>query len=92
MEVEKYIVLGSTTEIVLANRTCAALENANIPVMIEHAEAAPGSKKKVAFRILVPLHYAQAARRISDNALLSFEDRPGSKTLLPPVVAAGSAQ
>ncbi|NMC62195.1 MAG: hypothetical protein GYA55_03420 [SAR324 cluster bacterium] len=91
MEVEKYIILSTTSELALANKTCAALEKANIPVLIEHADAFIEEGKRLSYRILVPLRYSQAARRISDNALFSFEDRPSSKPLFAPFVASNTS-
>jgi len=86
MEVEKYVILSTTTELTLANRTCAALERANIPVLIEHEPSNGRPGAKLNYKILVPLKYSQAARRISDNALISFENRPSSKPLFAPSV------
>ena len=90
MEVEKYVVLSTTSEVSLANRTCAALEKARIPVLIEHAPMDINDTRRMGYRILVPLRYSQAARRISDNALISFEDRPSSKPLFAPFVTSSS--
>ena len=92
MEVEKYVILSTITELSLANKTCAALEKANIPVLIEHAPAAGREQGRMGYRILVPFRYSQAARRISDNALISYENRPSSKPLFAPFVTSGSIQ
>ncbi len=90
MEVEKYVVLSTTTELKLASRTCAALERANIPVLIEHEPSSGDQGGKLNYRILVPLRYSQAARRISDNALISFENRPSSKPLFSPGITSNT--
>ena len=72
MDIGRFIELASTTEQNLVNRACAALENANIPVLIEHVDEQGQYGGQSAFRLLVPHQHSQRARRISASALTTM--------------------
>ena len=72
MRIDRFIELASSTEQSLVNRACAALEKADIPVLIEHVEDLHQYGGKAAFRLLVPLEHSQRARRISASALTTM--------------------
>ena len=61
---ERFLVLTTTTEQPLANRTCAVLEDAGIPVMIEHVEITDGGSRALGFRLMVPSQFTQTAMRL----------------------------
>lgn len=65
---EKFEVLTTTTEQKLANQTCEALEEAGIPVMLEHREIVEGPGRACGFRVLVPSDCMQAAQMLARRA------------------------
>jgi hypothetical protein len=69
---EKFQILTTTTEQSLANKTCAVLEEAGIPVMLEHVEMAEGRSRVSGFRVLVPIQHTQTAMRLADVTSNSF--------------------
>ncbi len=71
---ERFLILSTIKEQSLANRACAALENAGIPVMIEHVELRENGEKSQGFRLLVPSQYTQTAKRIYDATVVSFQN------------------
>ena len=72
MEIDSFVELASTTEESLINRACTALENAKIPVLIEHIADMSQYGGRSAFRLLVPLRHSQRARRVSASALTTM--------------------
>jgi hypothetical protein len=85
---EAYLILFTTTEQTLADRTCAVLEDAQIPVMLEHVELIDSGGRTSGFRVLVPSGMSQAAMKL-------VADRPAresdSSTDLAADLAAASA-
>lgn len=67
-DMEKYREITTITKKPEANRTTAALENAGIPVMIEHVEEKRDDIFIPGYRVLVPLEYSQSAARIISTA------------------------
>lgn len=65
---EKFLVLTTTTEQILATRTCELLEDSGIPVMLEHIEILDGNTRAHGYRLLVPSQYSQTALRLVDVA------------------------
>lgn len=63
---EQFLVLTTITEGALANTICAALEDANIPVMLEHIALRDEGTGTAGFRIMVPSHFRESAMRIVD--------------------------
>ena len=62
---DKFILLTVTSERNIANRTCAALEDAGIPVMIEHEVVSEELDEGAGFRVLVPSQFTQAAMKLA---------------------------
>ena len=62
---DKFIVLAVTKERVTANRACAALEDAGIPVMIEHEAVSSENVDEGGFKVLVPTQFTQAAMKLT---------------------------
>lgn len=67
--VDKFILLTVTSERTIANRTCAALEDAGIPVMIEHEVVSQECDEGAGFRVLVPSQFTQAAMKLTGAAV-----------------------
>ena len=63
---DRFLVLITTTDQRHAEQVCAALEDANIPVMLEHVEIHDGTLRASGYRLLVPSQYSQTARRLAD--------------------------
>ena len=61
---EQFLVVTTTTEQNLADRACAALEEAGIPVMIEHIEIVDGKQRASGYRLLVPSQFTQTAMKV----------------------------
>ncbi|RMG44050.1 MAG: hypothetical protein D6719_02715 [Candidatus Dadabacteria bacterium] len=61
---EKYLVLTTTTERSLANRACTTLEQAGIPVLVEHVEISESGLRATGYRVLVPAQFTQTAMRL----------------------------
>lgn len=62
---DKFILLTTTSERAVANRACAALEDAGIPVVIEHEENPADTDETAGFRVLVPAQFTQAAMKLT---------------------------
>ncbi len=58
---EQFLVIQTVTDQNLANLSCGALEEAAIPVMLEHVTISEGEQSASGFRILVPSHHTQTA-------------------------------
>ena len=69
---DHFVELTMTTEVSLASQTCAALEEAGIPVMLEHRDIEEGSAHYSGFRLLVPMDYSQSARGVANAASAAF--------------------
>jgi hypothetical protein len=65
-KMDQYLVLTTTTEQPLATRACDALEDAGIPLLLEHIEMSSGKHKASGYRLLVPSRFSQRARRLVD--------------------------
>lgn len=61
---DHYVLLTRISEQPLANRACASLEDAGIPVMLEHVEVKSGSTRASNFRLFVPGQHVQAAQKL----------------------------
>ena len=64
---DRYVVLTTTTEQNLAKKTCEALEDAGIPVMLEHREIVDGADRASGYRLLVPFQFRQRAQLLADR-------------------------
>jgi hypothetical protein len=77
---DQYLVLTTTTEQPLATKACDALEDAGIPLLLEHIEMANGRERSSGYRLLVPSRFSQRARRLVDvvyvNILGGSEEQP----------------
>ena len=62
---DRYVVLTTIFEQVLANKTCEALEDAGIPVMLEHREVVNDGERASNYRVLVPSQFTQTAMRLA---------------------------
>jgi hypothetical protein len=83
---DKFEILTTTTEQTLANKTCAVLENAGIPVMLEHVELGDvnsgevekveeesrSEAKRSGFRLSVPHQFSKTAMRLADVTSSSY--------------------
>lgn len=79
---ERFVVLTSTSEQTLANRTCELLEDRGIPVMLEHREILNGAERASSYRLLVPIEFVQTARKLTYarySANLNNSQRVSSK-------------
>ena len=61
---EKFLVLTTTTEQNFAAQTSETLENAGIPVMIEHVEILDGKDLAHGYRVMVPSQHSQSAMQL----------------------------
>lgn len=74
---DRFVNLTTIGDRLLANRVCQSLEDAGIPVMLEHVEIVQNLQRTSGFRLLVPLESLQTAQRLADaTARLSFSRRP----------------
>ena len=64
---EKFLVLTTLTDRTKANRTCAALEDAGLSVMLEHITIRDADTDVSGFRVLVPSEYTQQAKMIAER-------------------------
>jgi hypothetical protein len=65
---ERYQVLTTTAEQPFVNKASEMLEDAGIPIMVEHVKIAEKSGVSNGFNILVPRQYQQSAKRLIDAA------------------------
>ena len=72
---DDYVLVSRITEQPLANRACAALEDAGIPVMMEHVEIKNGPTRASSFRLLVPSQFTQTAQKVVNNASTVYYNR-----------------
>lgn len=72
---DRFLVLTTTTERPFANKACALLEDAGIPVMMEHVEITQGNCRASGFKLLVPSQYTQTAMRLVDQASTRYQNR-----------------
>jgi len=63
---DHFLELATTTEQPLADRTCAVLEEAGIPVILEHVEMRARQTFAPGYRVLVPAQFSQTAMRLVD--------------------------
>ena len=64
---EQFLILTTTDNRTLADAICQALEDAEIPLLLEHVEIRRDDDGPSAgFRILTPLHFRETAMRIVD--------------------------
>jgi hypothetical protein len=75
MNNDHYILLTRISEQPLANKACAALENAGIPVMLEHVEVKNGGTRASSYRLFVPSQFTQTAQRLVDSSSASGINR-----------------
>ena len=68
----EYVVLTATSEQGLANKTCEALEDAGIPVMLEHREIKSDGNRASGYRVLVPMQYTHTAQKLASAASSAF--------------------
>jgi len=61
---EGYVVVSTTAEHRLADKTCQALEDAGIPVVLEHREVVLGARRAQNYRVLVPSEHSQMALKL----------------------------
>ena len=72
MAEDYFVVLTSISEQQLATKTCEALEEAGIPVLLEHREIVDGPRKATGYRVFVPAQFRQSAMRLASAASSSF--------------------
>jgi hypothetical protein len=77
---DRFLVLTTTFEQALADRTCAALEDAGIPVILEHVQISDrdlDDNPYIAsgFRVLVPAPHTQTAMRLVTATSSAYYDK-----------------
>jgi hypothetical protein len=77
---DRFLVLTTTFEQGLADRTCAVLEDAGIPVILEHVQIADRTPENIAYkasgyRVLVPAPHTQTAMRLVTATSTAYYDR-----------------
>jgi|GEM_PF-1845978 len=88
---DRFVVLVTTTDQPLAERCCAALEEADIPVMLEHVEIHDGTLRASGYRLMVPAQLSTAAHRIADRANLgSISAHPPGRALIGGMLQPGA--
>ncbi|MCB0332136.1 MAG: hypothetical protein KDD55_01485 [Bdellovibrionales bacterium] len=58
---EQFLVIQTVTDQHVANLSCGLLEDASIPVMLEHVTISEGTECASGYRILVPSDHIQTA-------------------------------
>jgi hypothetical protein len=61
---DQFLIIATLNHHMIANRTCAALEDAGIPVMLEHVEIEEDGISSTGYRVLVPSQHSSAATRL----------------------------
>jgi hypothetical protein len=74
---DRFLEVTVLTDKSVANRCCEALEDALIPLMLQHVQIEEQRATRNGYRLLVPSQFTQRARRITEIA----RDRTG--TILP---------
>ena len=69
---ERFMVLTTTTEQPFVTRATELLEEAGIPVMIEHVEIMDSKNRALGYRVLVPRQYTQYAMQLVDAASFAY--------------------
>ncbi|MFM1849006.1 MAG: hypothetical protein RL417_2480 [Pseudomonadota bacterium] len=77
---DRFLVLTTTFEQALADRTCAALEDAGIPVILEHVQISDRDLDDnlytaSGFRVLVPAPHTQTAMRLVTATSSAYYDK-----------------
>jgi hypothetical protein len=66
---ERFVVIQTVTECQLAQKLCAALEESEIPVMLEHVELNEEGLRATGYRVLVPFSLSQRANVVTNRIL-----------------------
>lgn len=74
-KVESFLILATVTDQALANKLSAALEDAKIPVIVEHIEIRDEDTVGVGYRILAPAQFRETAGRLIDIAMTLHQTR-----------------
>jgi|GEM_PF-4336308 len=64
MTPERFLIIKTTTDQEFAHRACETLENAKIPVLLQHITIDELEVPVSAFRLLVPATKTQTAQKI----------------------------
>ena len=72
---DRFLVLTTTTDQPLANKACEALEDAGIPVMLEHIEILSGKTRASGYRLLVPSQFTHTAMKVIDATSVAHISR-----------------
>ena len=65
-KIESFIVLTTVSDQQLANKLCAALEQADVPLLVEHVELIDQGRSRVGYRLLSPSSVRETAMSIVD--------------------------
>ncbi|MCB0339368.1 MAG: hypothetical protein KDD53_07180 [Bdellovibrionales bacterium] len=80
---EQFFVLTTYSDHMVADSTCGLLEQAGIPVMLEHVEIHEAGVAASGIRLLVPFEYTQRAMKIIEAGKgLHRSDLPPNKGAL----------
>ncbi len=83
---DRFVVLSTFSNHMLADHSCGALESQDIPVMLEHVVIRSGpSASASGFRLLVPSQYVNRASLTLERVLEQYNDEDSFE----PLVAAG---
>jgi hypothetical protein len=64
---DKFVCIKVITSQKVADKACTALEEAGIPVMLQHLELQEGDLKALGFRVFTPSRCVQNASKIVDR-------------------------
>jgi hypothetical protein len=61
---ERYVSITVLSDPVAADQACSVLEEAGMPVLIQHLEVEDGAVKVSGYRVLAPANCAQTAMKL----------------------------
>ncbi len=75
---ERYVSITVFSDPVAADQACSVLEEAGLPVLIQHLEVEGGELKASGYRVLAPANYAQTAMKLLNLSRSGTSGRIGS--------------
>ena len=78
----QFLVLTTVSDRLLADQMCSVLEDADIPVLLEHVELFEGEEVAFGIRVMVPAPHAQRALGMVDAVTSQFESGPSGLDVL----------
>jgi len=68
---DQFVVLTTVPDHILADNACTVLEEAGVPVLLEHVEIVRGKERVSGVRVLVPATAVQRASVLLDHVITS---------------------